>query len=142
MKKVIFIGKTGAGKTTLCQKLDELSIKYKKTQAVENYKNSIDTPGEFIENRRMYSALTVTAVDADVIAILFDPTASENFIAPSLATMFSKEVIGIISKINLATEKQIENGINILKNACVSQIFKVDTVDNVGILELKNYLES
>lgn len=142
MKKVIFIGKTGAGKTTLCQKLDELSIKYKKTQAVENYKNSIDTPGEFIENRRMYSALTVTAVDADVIAILFDPTAPENFIAPSLATMFSKEVIGIISKINLATEKQIENGINILKNACVSQIFKVDTVDNVGILELKNYLES
>lgn len=142
MKKVIFIGKTGAGKTTLCQKLDELSIKYKKTQAVENYKNSIDTPGEFIENRRMYSALTVTAVDADVIAILFDPTAPENFIAPSLATMFSKEVIGIISKINLATEKQIENGINILKNAGVSQIFKVDTVDNVGILELKNYLES
>lgn len=142
MKKVIFIGKTGAGKTTLCQKLDELSLQYKKTQAVENYKNSIDTPGEFLENRRMYSALTVTSADADVIAILFDPTAPENFIAPSLATMFSKEVIGIISKVNLASQAQIEHGINILKNACVSKIFKVDTVDNVGILELKNYLES
>ena len=48
MKKVIFIGKTGSGKTTLCQKLDELDIKYKKTQSVEKYKNSIDTPGEFL----------------------------------------------------------------------------------------------
>ena len=45
MSRVIFIGKTGCGKTTLCQKLNELEIKYKKTQAVELYDNAIDTPG-------------------------------------------------------------------------------------------------
>lgn len=142
MKKVIFIGKTGSGKTTLCQKLDELDIKYRKTQAVENYRNSIDTPGEFLENRRLYSALTVTSADADIIAIIYDPTAPENFIAPNLASMFAKDVIGIISKINLATKEQIEKGKTVLKNALVSKIFEIDTVDNVGILELKNYLES
>nr|WP_317357654.1 EutP/PduV family microcompartment system protein [uncultured Tyzzerella sp.] len=142
MKKIIFIGKTGCGKTTICQKLDELDIKYKKTQSVENYKNSIDTPGEYIENRRLYQALVVTAVDADIIAIVYDPTVDENFIAPNLSSMFTKEVIGIITKINLANESQIKKGEDILKMASVNKIFKVDTIDNVGIMELKDYLES
>ncbi len=30
MKNIIFMGKTGSGKTTLCQKLDQLELKYKK----------------------------------------------------------------------------------------------------------------
>lgn len=142
MKKIIFIGKTGCGKTTICQKLDELDIKYKKTQSVENYKNSIDTPGEYIENRRLYQALVVTAVDADIIAIVYDPTVDENFIAPNLSSMFTKEVIGIITKINLANDSQIKKGEDILKMASINKIFKVDTIDNVGIMELKDYLES
>lgn len=142
MKKVVFIGKTGCGKTTICQKLDELDIKYKKTQAVENYKNSIDTPGEYIENRRFYNVLVITAIEADIIAIVYDPTVDENFIAPNLSSMFTKEVIGIITKINLANEKQIKKGEDILKMACVNKIFKIDTIDNVGVLELRDYLES
>ena len=32
--KIIFMGRTGSGKTTLCQKLDALELKYKKTQSV------------------------------------------------------------------------------------------------------------
>lgn len=64
MKNIIFMGKTGSGKTTLCQKLDDLEIKYNKTQSVELYNQSIDTPGEYIENRSLYSALITTAVDA------------------------------------------------------------------------------
>lgn len=142
MKKVIFIGKTGAGKTTLCQKLDELDIKYKKTQAVETYENSIDTPGEYLENRRFYAALSVTSADADIIAIICDPTAPESFIAPNFSSMFAKESIGIITKINLATNEQIEKAEKALKNAVVSKIFKIDTVDNIGVSELKDYLES
>ncbi|WP_250278827.1 EutP/PduV family microcompartment system protein [[Clostridium] colinum] len=142
MKKVIFIGKTGAGKTTLCQKLDELDIKYKKTQSVETYENSIDTPGEYLENRRFYSALSVTSAEADIIAIIYDPTVCENFIAPNFASMFAKETIGIITKINLATNEQIEKAEIILKNALVNKIFKIDTIYDIGISELRDYLES
>ncbi|MGL5354913.1 MAG: EutP/PduV family microcompartment system protein, partial [Clostridium sp.] len=66
MKKVIFIGKTGCGKTTLCQSLDSEEIKYRKTQSVEIYNSSIDTPGEYLENRFYYKALIVTSADADL----------------------------------------------------------------------------
>ncbi len=141
MKNIIFMGKTGSGKTTLCQKLDELELKYKKTQSVEIYNNAIDTPGEYMENRSLYNALITTSVDAKVIAIVYDCTQEENYIAPGFASMFCKEVIGIITKINNADS---ENDINIaqerLEMAGVNKIFKVDTIDNIGIEELLKYL--
>lgn len=139
MKKVIFIGKTGCGKTTLCQKLDELEVKYKKTQSVELYNNSIDTPGEYLENRNLYSALIVTAADADIIALVYDPTNEEGYFAPGFAGMFSKAVIGIVTKINLVRQDELERAEERLLMAGVSKVFKVDTLDNVGIEELRNY---
>ena len=143
MSRGIFIGKTGCGKTALCQKLHELESKYKKTQAVELYDNAIDTPGEYLENRHYYSALIMTAVDAEIIALVADPTAYESFIPPAFAGSFAKEVIGIITKINLVQESaDMDKVEERLKEAGVTRIFKVDTVDDVGIKELFEYLDS
>lgn len=141
MKKVIFIGKTGSGKTTLCQKLNALKLEYKKTQAVELYNNAIDTPGEYLENRHYYSALIMTAVDADLIALIGDPTAEENFIPPAFAGSFSKKVIGIITKISLVKQQeQIEKVKTKLLESGAEKIFEIDTIDNIGIKQLFEYL--
>lgn len=143
MSRVIFIGKTGSGKTTLCQKLNELEIKYKKTQAVELYDNAIDTPGEYLENRNYYSALIVTAVDADVIALIADPTEEESYLPPAFASTFSKEVIGIITKVEkVQDEAKIQRMRQRLKESGVSQIFEVDTIAGIGIEELFACLDS
>ncbi len=142
MKKVIFIGKTGSGKTTLCQKLHDLEISYKKTQSVEIYDESIDTPGEYLENRSLYKALIVTAVDADIIALVYDCTEEESYLAPGFATMFSKDTIGVVTKINLAkTEDDIKRAEERLLEAGVERIFKVDTLAGKGIEELISYLD-
>ncbi|MPQ42909.1 EutP/PduV family microcompartment system protein [Clostridium tarantellae] len=141
MSRVIFIGKTGCGKTTLCQKLNELEFEYKKTQAVELYDNAIDTPGEYMENRNYYNALIVTAADADVIALVYDCTSEEGYIPPAFASIFPKEVIGIITKISLAKNKEhIEIAKDKLEIAGVGRIFKVDTIQNIGIDKLLKYL--
>ena len=109
---------------------------------MEFYNNAIDTPGEYLENKNYYRALIMTAVDADIIAIIADPTVEENYIPPSFATTFAKEVIGIITKIGLVTEdEQIENTQSQLEAGGVSRIFKVDTVDGIGIKELFMYLK-
>ena len=42
MKKIMLIGRTGCGKTTLTQKLNDEEVRYKKTQAV-SYKSKIIT---------------------------------------------------------------------------------------------------
>lgn len=139
--KIIFMGRTGCGKTTLCQKLSELEIRYKKTQAIELYDNAIDTPGEYLENRNYYRALINTAVDAKLIALIADPTAHDNYIPPAFAGTFAKELIGIITKINLVKdESAITKVERSLREAGVTRIFKVDTIDDVGIEELFAYI--
>ena len=138
--KIIFMGRTGSGKTTLCQKLDALEIKYKKTQAVELYDHAIDTPGEYMENRNFYRALIMTAVDAKLIAILGDPTVRDNYIPPAFAGTFAKEIIGIVTKISLVSEKEIERVEIELRQAGARKIFHVDTVEELGIDELFHYI--
>ena len=141
MKNIIFMGKTGSGKTTLCQKLDQLELKYKKTQSIEVYNNAIDTPGEYMENRMLYHALITTSADAKIIALVYDPIQEENYIAPGFASIFCKDVIGIITKINKASEDEIDIAYERLTLAGASRIFKIDTVDNIGLEELFEYLD-
>ncbi|BFL46931.1 ethanolamine utilization protein EutP [Lactonifactor longoviformis] len=141
MKKVIFMGKTGCGKTTLCQKLHEQELKYKKTQAVERYGDAIDTPGEYLENRHFYNALIMSAIDARMIALVADPTSSYQAIPPGFASIFGKKVIGIITKCREATQEQIQKARGELQAGGAWPIFAVDTPAGVGIPELFDYLE-
>lgn len=139
--KIIFMGRTGSGKTTLCQKLDALELKYKKTQSVELYNNAIDTPGEYMENRNFYRALIMTAVDAKLIAILGDPTVRDNYIPPAFAGTFAKEIIGIVTKVAIAdSEEDIKRVEMELRQAGARNIFRVDTVEEIGIEELFHYI--
>ena len=49
MRKIIFIGRSEAGKTTRTQALKGETITYHKTQYVNNYDVIFDTPGEYAE---------------------------------------------------------------------------------------------
>ncbi|WP_313129147.1 EutP/PduV family microcompartment system protein [Anaerocolumna sp.] len=139
--KIIFMGRTGSGKTTLCQKLDALELKYKKTQSVEFYNNAIDTPGEYMENRNYYRALIMTAVDAKLIAILGDPTVRDNYIPPAFAGTFAKEIIGIVTKITLADSQEDIKRVEMeLRQAGAQKVFQVDTVEEIGVEELFRYI--
>ena len=45
MRKIILIGRSGVGKTTLTQALKNEKIEYHKTQYVNHFDVIIDTPG-------------------------------------------------------------------------------------------------
>ncbi len=141
MKKIIFMGKSKSGKTTLCQKLHDLAVKYRKTQAIEQYTHAIDTPGEYLENRHYYSALIVSAADAKIIGVVANPLEKENYIPPAFAMTFSRPVIGIITKIALASPEEISRAENALKNGGITKIFKTDSIENIGLEPLFSYLE-
>jgi ethanolamine utilization protein EutP len=143
-KKIMLIGRTSCGKTTFCQALHNLDICYKKTQSVELIDNTIDTPGEYIENRSLYRALIVTSVDADLIILIQDCTGHECIFAPSFSTMFNgKPVVGIVSKIdNIENEEHILQAEEKLELAGVEKIFRVSSIKNIGIEEVREYLSS
>lgn len=141
MKKIMFIGKQSAGKTTFCQKLLGEDLKYNKTQAVSVLGDGlIDTPGEYLEQRLLYRALIVTSADADVIALVMDAREEESMFSPAINTMFSKPVIGIVTKIDIATNEQISHAVALLEIAGASIIFKVSSVTGDGFEQILKYL--
>ena len=74
MKKLVLIGRSEAGKTTLTQALRGEKIHYHKTQYVNHYDVIIDTPGEYLQSKNLISALAVFTAEADVIGLLMDAT--------------------------------------------------------------------
>lgn len=142
MKKVMFVGKTCSGKTTLCQYLTGDALRYKKTQAITILGGElIDTPGEFLERRGLYRALQVTSVEADVIVFVQDATAGESMFAPFFSTMFTKPIIGVVTKCDVASEIQKEQAVKYLKNAGVEKIFITSAVAGEGMDAVIQYLE-
>ncbi|WDP90339.1 MAG: EutP/PduV family microcompartment system protein [Desulfobacter sp.] len=135
MKKIMFIGQTGCGKTTLTQALRGQEISYVKTQAVKYCGIVVDTPGEFVENRRFYSALMTSALKADIIGLVQDATRKTSIFPPKFAAMFRKKVIGIISKADLS-EGDAERSERFLKRAGATAVLTTSATDKTGIPEL------
>ena len=139
MMKVMLIGESGVGKTTLIQVLTGATFAAKKTQAVEFCGRFIDTPGEFLENRRFYPALITSSVDCDVVVMVQDATRNNSLFPPQFSTIFTRKVIGIVTKVDV-------EGCNVslaerfLANAGVKEIVRVSSKTNVGLSELQEIL--
>lgn len=134
MKRFMLVGQTRCGKTSLCQALYDMPLEDRKTQAVELFAAAIDTPGEYLENRRFYRALLMSAVEADAVVLMQDCTDDTSMFAPGFASMFSgKPVIGIVSKIDLGTPEQIAASRQILEDAGCATILQVSSVTGEGL---------
>lgn len=143
MKKIMFVGPIGVGKTTLTQRIEGVEIIYAKTQTVQFHDDIIDTPGEFVQHRLMYNALLVTAAEADILGFLISAKEKEQMFPPGFASLFNKPAIGIITKMDLIDETDdIEFIENQLIMTGASPIFKVGINNDEGIKELLNYLNT
>lgn len=137
----MLIGSIGCGKTTLCQRLNGEALRYNKTQAVEFYAQMIDTPGEFIQHRRFYNALQMTAADAELVGLVANVMEEEQIFSPHFAQNLMRPCFGIITQIDLCDdEKQIKQAEERLRLAGVSNIFKVSAVTGEGVEALTAYL--
>ena len=74
MKKIILMGRSECGKTTLTQALKGDVISYQKTQYINHYDVVIDTPGEYAETTTLARALALYAYEADVVGLLLNAT--------------------------------------------------------------------
>lgn len=137
----MLIGPSGAGKTTLLQRIKGEELSYDKTQAIEFEDEMIDTPGEFLQHRGYYSALKVTSVDADVIGFVASVSDVQQMFSPSFNSYFTKPVIGILTKMDLAeSEEEVAEAIERLEIAGAMKIFEVSAYDDEGIESLVKYL--
>ncbi len=138
-KRLLLIGRSEAGKTTLTQALKGEAIGYAKTQSVSMDDLLIDTPGEYIQTRHLGTALAIYSYEADIIGLLLSATEPYSLYSPCITCMTPKEVIGIVTKIDKenANVKRAENW---LRLAGCKKIFFVNSCASQGIAELRDYL--
>lgn len=138
---LILIGRTSAGKTTLCQAMSHETLQYHKTQTVQLFNSRmIDTPGEYLERHSFWGALQVSSADADVIALVQDASEESTMFPPEYAGQFTKPVVGIVTKIDIATDKQVETAKKYLLMAGVRNVFTVSSTTNEGVKALTHYI--
>ena len=74
MRKIMFIGRSEAGKTTLSQAMKGKTITYHKTQYVNNFDVIVDTPGEYAQTKGLGHALALYTYESDVVGLLVSAT--------------------------------------------------------------------
>ena len=139
MRKIMFIGRSEAGKTTLTQALKGEHITYQKTQYVNNYDVIIDTPGEYAETKTLGGALAVYSYEADVVGLLLSATEPYSLYPPNITTLCNREVIGIITKID-HPQANVHQAEEWLRLAGCEKIFHVSAYTGDGIPELLEFL--
>lgn len=140
MKKIILIGRSECGKTSLTQALRGEKIVYKKTQYVNYFDVIIDTPGEYAENRLLGGALALYSYEADVVGLLLSAIEPYSLYGPNITSMANREVIGIVTQIDRMNARP-ERAERWLKLAGCKTIFFVSAKTGEGISDILEYLK-
>ncbi len=140
MRKIVLMGRTGAGKTTLTQALKGEKLIYKKTQYVNFQGALIDTPGEYAETKRLGYALALYAYEADVVGLLCSSTEPFSLFPPCVTCMVNREVVGIVTKTD-DPQGDPERAAGWLRLAGCKKIFFVSSYSGEGVAEILEYLK-
>jgi len=139
MKKIILVGRSEAGKTTLTQALKGEKIRYHKTQYVNYFDVIIDTPGEYAQTAHLGRALALYTYEAQVVGLLLAATEPYSLYPPCITCMTNRDTVGIVTKIN-DPRARVERADKWLRLAGCKKIFYVDSRTGEGIPEILEYL--
>ena len=139
LKRVLLIGENGVGKTALIEALSGQRPATRRPMALEFCGPFINTPGEFLENRRFYPAIITTSADCDMVLMVQDATRISSLFPPQFATLFTRRVLGVVSRAE-APENQVERAKRFLQNAGAKEIVCWNTETGEGLEVLKSLI--
>ncbi len=139
MKKLLLVGRSECGKTTLTQALRGETIHYHKTQYVNHFDVLIDTPGEYAENASLGRALALYAYEADIVGLLISATEPYSLYPPGCAAACNREVVGIVTQIDRPNANP-ELAERWLRLAGCHTVFHISSVNGDGVAQLLSYL--
>lgn len=140
MKPVMFVGAVGAGKTSLIHALEHSDRQAEKTQCILFHEGAIDTPGEYAQIPRFYSALLVTAAEAAAVVIVQDATDARPTLPPGFAGLFPRQIIGVVTKIDIPGIHREQARLRLYESGVQEPIFFVSAVTGEGLSELIDYI--
>lgn len=139
-KRVMVIGPSRSGKTTIVNKLNNYNGPLRRIPDLIYGKNTIDVPSSYIENPWMYKHVIAIAQDASCVLVLVDRSNCDEVYSHGFAKAFRCPVIGVITKCDLAKENE-EKCIKQLKNIGIKEpYFHISFPLEKGFKELHSYL--
>lgn len=139
MKKLILLGRSESGKTTLKQALKGEALSYQKTQAVDFTDFLIDTPGEYAQEKSLGGALALYSYEADMVGLVIQAADQYSLFPPNIVSLANREVIGIITQTDRA-DANIERARLWLEISGCKKIFTISSYTGEGLEELLRYL--
>ncbi len=139
MRRMLLIGRSESGKTTLKQVLRGEKITYKKTQYVSQYDCIIDMPGEYAENMDLSHTIDLYAAESDVVGIVLSATEPYSLYPPNVTPLGNRDEVGIVTKIDhwAANPRQAAEW---LKLTGCKKIFFTSSYTGEGIDEIFEFL--
>ena len=140
MRKIIFIGRSECGKTTLIQALKGEEPHYEKTQTAAHTELSIDTPGEYLQTHSLGAALAMYTFEADIVGLVAAADEPFSLYSPGIVPLANREVIGIVTKTDVpgAEPQRVKLWLEL---AGCENIFFVSSYKKEGIRSLLEYLK-
>lgn len=140
MRKIMFVGRVGCGKTTLTQAMQGTQIRYHKTQYINHHAKIIDTPGEYAQTKTLARGLALYSYEADVVGLLLSATETQSLYPPNLIGAVNREVIGVVTQID-RPDADTEQAVAWLRLTGCEHVFSVSAVTGEGLPELLEYLD-
>lgn len=137
---MIFMGKSGGGKTTLIEALRGESLVYRKTQCIDYSDALMDTPGEYAEGNDLGGALAVYSYEADVVALVMSATDEFCIFPPACAPVANRPVVGVITKCDDPDARPDLAELRLRLCGC-ERIFHTSAKTGQGIEALRSYLQ-
>ena len=134
-RKIILVGRSRCGKTTLIRRLHNLDMQYHKTQSIEAWSDAIATPGQYTDTPFFSRGAAITpAYDADIVCFCHDCGIDICRLPQMFSMSFARPVIGIVTKAD-TEDTPTEQAITFLENAGARRIV-ITSASPAG--ELKN----
>lgn len=139
MKKMILMGRSECGKTTLKQALKGKKIQYDKTQAIDYFDIIIDTPGEYAENLDLARALALYSYESDVVALMIAANEAYSLYPPNINGVCTRPMIGIVTQID-SPQANTPRAIEWMRLTGADPIFPISSYTGEGLWDLFCYL--
>ena len=136
-RRIMVIGRSGAGKTTLMTAMGYRSGPVTKTEAVCFTPECIDTPGEFLESPIFKNTFMSLSAKAEVVLLLMDPLKHSSF-PPQIAAVLRAHAIGVVTKADIAGPESLDLARRMLIQAGAREVFMVSAVTGEGVDALRD----
>lgn len=142
MKRWIVIGLEGSGKSAICNYIEGEETKSKINGDLKYRGNTLEVPGNYIENTWMNNIIIMLAQNqAKANIFLIDGDTLMSLYPPKFVKAFTKPSIGIITKSDLLNHDRRKEAKNILEELGCSKNIFLSFKTREGLDELSNWLQ-